>query len=641
MAELERQLKRVDDAEGGFDGAMAERLALFQEAERIAHVGTWMWNVVTDEVRWSDELYRILGYEVERDAPSTDAFFARIHPEDRERVAAATSAAIASGIAERIDHRVLRPDGSVRCVSMDAALLFDHAGALVRAVGTIHDLTEERAAVAALRAREQTLDEIARAVGVGWFRYDVRGGQLTGSLHRVLGVSEGALLELGQLADRILAADRERAEARWTEVLAGAEAVPFQLCMLSEAQRLVHVYVVPIVERDERGPTFVRGVAVDVTQRAELEARLRQSEKMDVLGQVAAGVAHDFNNLLTVILCNVERLALTRHDEAVDYIASAAQSAAQLTRRLLAFSRQAVVEPRDVDVTEAIAECLAIVGRAFEDHIRIVHPASSERVEVRVDPSLLQQILLNLTLNARDAMRERGGTLTVSSRRVSVDLERARAHDARPGSYVEIAVTDTGIGMSEALVARIFEPFFTTKDPGQGTGLGLATVFGAVRQSDGFIEVTSALGQGSEFRVLLPCTAQRALAVERGAPRVRTSPRRILLVEDEPMVATSLARMLRRHGHEVTACTTPSSGIAAWRAAGGFELLITDYLMPEMTGLQLTERLRIEDPELPVLILSGWGYESEPVAAMRRAQALPKPFTGDELLHAISRAVGS
>ncbi|MCB9595467.1 MAG: response regulator [Sandaracinaceae bacterium] len=638
VSELERQLGRFDGERTAELGAgLSERLALWQEAERISHLGTWLWNLSTNEVRWSDELYRILGYDPDVDPSNSEAFFARVHPDDRDRVAQVSRAGVESGISEQVDFRILWPDGTIRHVSMSGALLFDAGGTLVRAVGTIHDLTDERATAAELRARKQVLDEVARAVGVGWFRYDVRTSELTGSLERVLGLSAPTTLDLAGVAERVLPSDRDRAVARWQSVLAGGEVSPFQLCVLRAGDRLGHLYVVPTVEYDAGAPVVVRGVVVDVSERVELEARLRQTEKMDVLGQVTAGVAHDFNNLLTVILCNTARIGGGRGDEAVDYIESAAQSAAHLTRRLLAFSRQAVVEPREVEAAQALEECLAIVGRTFEDHIVIEQTPATEQTTVCIDPGQLQQILLNLTVNARDAMAVGGGTLRTGCDRVTVDATRAAAHGATPGDFIRIRVEDTGVGMSEAHLARIFEPFFTTKEPGKGTGLGLATVFGAVRQSDGFLEVRSKLGVGTTFEVFLPVAIPTQLADARTAKAVSGDPRRILLVEDEPDVATSVARMLRGFGHEVTACTTPSGGIDAWRQAGGYELLITDYLMPEMTGIQLTERLRADRPELPVLILSGWGYEGDRVTALERAQALPKPFTGEELLQAVSR----
>ncbi|MBX3275143.1 MAG: response regulator [Sandaracinaceae bacterium] len=640
VAELERKVNRVEDASAELGAPFAERIALWQEAERIAHVGTWLWNLQTDEVRWSEELFHILGYDPARDAASTEAFFARVHPDDRARVSSASERALGASVAEQVDYRVLWPDGTVRHVSMDAAMIYDEAGALARVVGTIHDLTDQHDTLAALRAGEQMLDEVARAVGVGWFRYDVASQELSGSLEQVLGISHGGAIDLAEVAGRLLPADRMRALVKWQQLRAGQPSSPLQVSVAGTGGRMRHLEVVPQVEADASGPVRVRGVVIDVTERVELERRLRQTEKMEVLGQVTAGVAHDFNNLLTIILCNVERLPRQGREEAVDYIVGAAQSAAQLTRRLLAFGRQAVVEPVDVDVVGATEECLAIVGRAFEDHIVIEHQPSDVAAIVRADPGQLQQILLNLVLNARDAMRARGGTLTIRSSRSEVGPERAAALEVTPGSFVELTVADTGVGMEPAVLERIFEPFFTTKEPGKGTGLGLATVFGAVRQSGGGIEVSSEPGVGTTFRVLLP-VGPGVPAVSPAPSVAAIAPRRILLVEDEPDVATSLARMLRGHGHDVTACTTPSSGIAAWRRSGGFELLITDYLMPEMTGLELTERLRTDAPSLPVLVLSGWGYQAGAVTSVENAFALSKPFSGDELLRAIGRATGA
>jgi two-component system cell cycle sensor histidine kinase/response regulator CckA len=359
---------------------------------------------------------------------------------------------------------------------------------------------------------------------------------------------------------------------------------------------------------------------MDVRGRKALESQLRQAQKMEAVGRLAGGVAHDFNNMLTVIRASAEFLLtdLDPADPARDdatVILDTADRAGHLTRQLLAFSRHQVLQPRVVDLNAVLAELEPMVRRVVEESISVQTCRASGLDRVRADRSQLDQVILNLVVNARDAMPT-GGTLLIETANVMLDDSYPRSHlDVQPGPYVALTVTDTGCGMDAATQARIFEPFFTTKGVGQGTGLGLATVYGIVQQSGGHIWVYSEVGKGTSFKIYFPrYTGPEEQEVSRDSrPEVeeRTVGARILLAEDDVAVRSSVRRLLERCGYEVLEA---ANGEEALKTVAGSEqdidLVITDMMMPEMSGLDLRQRLRALRPGLPVLLMSGYSEEA-------------------------------
>ncbi|MBN9118482.1 MAG: PAS domain S-box protein [Planctomycetes bacterium] len=370
----------------------------------------------------------------------------------------------------------------------------------------------------------------------------------------------------------------------------------------------------------------------EVTDQRRLEAQYRQAQKMEAVGQLAGGIAHDFNNLLTVINGYSELILgeVPADDPARDglvAIRDAGRRAAALTAQLLAFSRKAVVEPKILDPNQVAESSVRLLGRLLGENIRIDTELNSS-ARVKIDPGQLEQVLLNLAVNARDAMPD-GGTLTVATADVFLaDGAPTDSGQIVPGRYVELKVTDTGVGMTDQVRAKIFEPFFTTKELGKGTGLGLATVYGILRQAGGAIFVESEVGRGTAFRVLLPvgdAVAEARSALIRVAPRGSET---VLLAEDEQEVRRLARLALEQHGYTVIEA---GSGAAAFRAAaaypGAIHLLVTDVVMPDGGGRELAERLKAVRPDVRVLFMSG--YTGDP--AVRQAAGsdafLQKPFT--------------
>ena len=380
----------------------------------------------------------------------------------------------------------------------------------------------------------------------------------------------------------------------------------------------------------------------DITERWLLESQLRQAQKMEAVGQLAGGVAHDFNNLLTVIggRCYLMLGKLAPDDalrREVELVRSAAERAARLTHQLLAFSRKQVLEPRVLDLNDTVTGIEPLLRRLIGEHIEISVTRGSGLGRVKADAGQLEQVLLNLAVNARDAMPQ-GGQLALETGNVTLDERAARrAHDLSPGSYVVLSVTDSGHGMDAATRAQIFEPFFTTKEVGKGTGLGLATVYGIVKQSGGFIEVESEPGRGACFRVYLPRVDEEVGAAEPvKAPgtRLRGS-ETVLLVEDDESLRMLAREILTVQGYRVLEAPSPREALRVNQIHDGrIHLLLTDVVMPEMNGRQLADHLKMARPDMAVLFMSG--YTGAALAQRGgevefTGQLLPKPFTPDGL----------
>jgi nitrogen-specific signal transduction histidine kinase/ActR/RegA family two-component response regulator len=393
-----------------------------------------------------------------------------------------------------------------------------------------------------------------------------------------------------------------------------------------------------IVSRTPDGqPLRVLGAYSDITERKHLEAQLRQAQKLDAIGQLAGGVAHDFNNILAGIMMHLGLLQMTPDlneeiRQALKDLDAQARRAASLTQQLLMFSRRSVLTVKPLDLNEVVANLLKMLRRLIGENIDLRFDGKSTLPLVAADTGMMEQVLMNLTVNARDAM-PKGGRITISTSLADVEAARAAANpNSHPGRFVCLAVSDTGCGMDAATLKRLFEPFFTTKEAGKGTGLGLATVHGIVAQHKGWVEVDSQAGQGSTFRVYLPAVAESHLEAAR-TPKtedVRRGKETILLVEDDPQVRRVIGQSLRALGYQVHEAGTGQEAMSLWQLHGAqVDLVLTDMVMPEdMTGLELTEQLQALKPGLKVIISSG--YSAEIVHAGVPAKAgvfyLPKPY---------------
>ena len=518
VLELQRGAARYDQqaALGGFvEVGGATRDEWLAEVERSTRSGSWVWDIVSDTVYWSDQMYRIMGYDPASDAASSAAFFERVHPDDKDNVHGASVRSIQTGIGEQMDFRLALPDGRVRYVTMTATMLFDQSQRLRRAAGTLRDLTEDRLLQQGMQRSLQLLEEAQAVAQMGHWTFEVATGKLTwsGGFYRVLGFDPSTPASAELLFSSIVPEDRERfLEVHVANVRAGS-GNELECRFLRSDGEIRSARFKTIIVRDSAGhPIEYLGTVVDVTEQARLADRLAQVSKTEAVARLAGGIAHDFNNLLTVIGTSLEIWA--DDHEAGAELADARQavrSARTLTDRLLALGRRSHLVRRAVDPNELVARTTELLRRVAGEPVSLVLRLGDDLPWVDVDPTLIEQVLINLVVNARDALLPRGGTITLSTRRVSESAASGRAlgsgADDPERVSVEIEVADDGPGMTPGVKSRVFEPFFTTKGDG-GTGLGLPTVLGTIEQHGGSIDVDSEPGRGSRFRVRLPALQQ-------------------------------------------------------------------------------------------------------------------------------------
>ena len=381
----------------------------------------------------------------------------------------------------------------------------------------------------------------------------------------------------------------------------------------------------------------------DIGDWKRMETQLIQSQKMDAVGRLAGGIAHDFNNLLTVIngysAMLMERLDLS-DDVLTDLasIARAGERAASLTAQLLAFSRKAMAQPKTIELREALSGVEPMLRRLIRENVDLVTLVHAEDVSIKVDPTQFEQVIMNLVINARDAI-EATGTITIEAGRVDFDAETSRLHgNVDPGPYAMLAVSDTGRGMSAKVQERIFEPFFTTKELGQGTGLGLATVYGIVKQSGGTIWVYSEESVGTTIRIYLPLATPLVAPEREPEEMVRHKPATILLVEDDHAVRRIASEVLRKRGYQVIQAGNGEEALSMARSTPGIDLLVTDVIMPKMGGRELAKKLLPSHPDLKVLFISGYTENAaiQLGTLVAGSNHLAKPFSPDTLARKVS-----
>jgi PAS domain S-box-containing protein len=518
-------------------------------------------------------------------------------------------------------------------------------------LATVEKARQKRELVRALRESEERFRATFEQAAVGiahnamdgrWLRVNQRCCDILGYTREELLAS--TFLDITHKDDLALEHEQIR------RFLAG------EIRTLSREKRFVHkngsdVWVdmtVSVAQGPVEGSDYFIAVLQDITARKQLEQELLHAQRMEGVGQLAGGIAHDFNNLLTVI-SGRSQLALDRIAPGdplrrdFDLIHKTSARAAALTRQLLAFSRKQVLQPKVVDLNELVGHSTSLLKRLIGENIELVFVPRADVGRVRVDPGQLEQVIVNLAVNARDAMPE-GGRLTVETANVALPAEYAALRvDVDPGYYVMLAVSDTGVGMDRAVQARIFEPFFTTKGPGHGTGLGLATVYGIVKQSGGHIRVYSEPGRGTAFKIYLPRTDAPPEPASAAAPSaLPRGTETVLLVEDEKEVRGLAREVLEGLGYTVLEAAVPGdASLIAERHVGLIELLLTDVVMPGMSGRALASRVAAERPETKVLFMSGYTDDAivrhgvlEPGTSF-----LEKPFTPQALAMKVREAL--
>jgi len=605
-----------------------------------ANEGLWDWSIDSGDVYFSAAAERMLGYEpgeMERQA-GRGTWDQSVHPDDMPAVRRAIDEHIAGNAAAyEAEYRCRTKQGGWKWILGRGKVVQRNADGSPRRMTGVHiDITERKQSEETRLRLTATLDterlRAEAAVRESEERHRLLFEEnpipllvIDAETLMFLSVNASAVRQYGYSREeftRMSILDirpPEDADAALSRVAAPREVRSQRSGPYRHKRKDGSIVIVDIVSRDflfaGRHARLV--LAIDVTDQRRLEDQLRQSQKIEAVGQLAGGIAHDFNNLLTVIKGNVE-LALhqlppsspLRND--LDQIAHAASRAALLTRQLLAFSRKQVLKPAVLDLTEVVAEAERMLRRVIGEDVRFVTELAPTVSRVTADRGQIEQVLVNLVVNARDAMPA-GGVLTVATGDVTFSAAEAAARRIIAGPYVTLRVSDTGVGMDEATRSRIFEPFFTTKPIGRGTGLGLATVHGVVHQSGGFVTVESTPRVGSSFTVFLPCTTHldnpnRATAlgnvIERGSET-------ILLVEDEDDVRTVARRVLTQAGYTVLEAANASEAIELFdRSRSEVSMLVSDVVMPGLNGHELSQILRLRAPTLRTLFVSGYSFDA-------------------------------
>ncbi|HSG47411.1 MAG TPA: PAS domain S-box protein, partial [Longimicrobiales bacterium] len=568
-------------------------------------------------------------------------------PEDREAVQE-NIRRVQSGVdPTEVEFRVERPDGGRSWVLAHAVPIMDEEGSVERICGVVLDITERRLAEDRLRSSEARFRQICEAsfdgivVSSGGVITEVNPG-FQGIFRCSAGEAVGKPVRdfIGRDPAEILETQDGRPGRGPLEI--EARAVD-GTAMILEATTRAH---------RTGGKTSHITALRDITEVRDLERQFQFSQRMEAVGRLAGGVAHDFNNLLTVIRAYADLIRESVTDESplakeVDEILRASDSASALTRQLLAFSRRQAVQPAVIDVGDVVRGGVRMLEPLLGEGVELSVDVPPEPLRAVMDPHQLEQVLMNLAANARDAM-PMGGVLSIRASRVDLDASFARGHwDMAPGTYIRLTVSDTGVGMSEDVRCRVFEPFFTTKGHGEGTGLGLSSVYGIVRQSGGFIWVYSEPGQGATFKVHLPevdpPVPSPSAAVEPGpVPLGGSGEETILVVEDLPAVRSAVRRILEGYGYSVLEALTPSMALDLARShLGSVDLLLTDVVMPEMSGPDLAREVKALRPGIRVLFMSGYAPDTAHRMGALEAGAdlLEKPFSAEALVGRVREAL--
>lgn len=602
----------------------------------------WIFDLENGSVSYISPAHeRIWGYPIEYFMDSKKAFFDPIHPEDRDRVLAVV-ARMGTGEVLDYEHRIVRADGSIRHIWNRGYPIFDEAGRLKQYVGVGQDITARRNAEEALRETKEYLNLIINSIRDPIFVKDRE--------HKFVLVNDALCAFASRPREEMLGMTATEsippslATSIWEEeedvFNTGRERLTEDNFSDSEGN-VRTIMTRKALLKDNKGNQQIVGVLRDITEYKRLEAQLLQAQKMEAIGILAGGVAHDFNNLLNVINGYSELILEDCSQDNPIYkdleqINKAGRRAASLTSQLLAFGRKQVMQPVVLDLNSAIKNMSSLLRRLIREDIEFSTLTQTELGLVNADPGQVQQIVMNLVVNARDAMPQ-GGKLTVETANVDFDENYILKNPImKQGSYVMLAISDNGVGMDAVTQAHLFEPFFTTKERGKGTGLGLSTVYGIVKQSNGFIWVYSEPGKGSTFKVYFP-------RVEGKAPQTREEIKlatdyrgteTVLIVEDEAAVRSLASRILSERGYRILEAANGMEALSTAREfEGEIHLVLTDVIMPGMSGASLISKLEVDRPGIRALYISGYTDNTIVHHGILDSNVayLQKPFTVESL----------
>ncbi len=631
-----------------------DALRLSEESMRLAQsagqVAIWDWNIVSDQVYSNAEYFKM--FDVDANRPHSRADFLRVvHPDDRNLVEDAMQTSLHHGVEYSPEFRIVRPDCSVRWIKSRGQRKMGPDGKPIRIMGSSIDITDSKMAEEANLRLASIVQSSPDAIAS-----ETLDGVITswnpGAEH-IYGYA--AAEAIGLPFSFVVPPEKSGEFSELLEKVNRGETVhQLETERIRKDGKRIHVSLTLSPLRDASGTiTGTSAIARDITEHKALEGQLLHAHKMEAVGRLAGGMAHDFNNILGIIMGYVELAQETVVLDApmakqLSGIQKAAHRAAALTRQLLAFSRKQVMQPTVLNLNDLISGITSMMSRLIGENIELIVNPGKDLVAIKADPMQIEQVIINLAVNARDAM-PKGGKLVISTSNVTLDYNFLQQHPpVIPGEYVMFTVSDTGCGMSDQVKAHLFEPFFTTKGPGQGTGLGLSIIYGIVKQSGGYILAESKVDSGTTFKICLPKYTGPA-DVSHMAPQKSLAEARvyetILLVEDEPALLEMMGAVLDGSGYNVLVATSAEDAQQISESfARPIDLLITDIVLRTgIDGIQLASKLRLRRPQTCVLFMSG--YSDALIRAAEREDiksiVLEKPFTANALRYKVREILSS
>jgi len=631
-----------------------ERLRLSEAAlvlaQQVAHLGSWeldlenLEDLYCNALRWSNETFRIFGFKPETIDVTCDVFFEMVHPEDRERVRRGLIELVRAGTQYSLDHRIIRGDGLERVVHEEATLIFDEeSNHPIKVAGTVHDVTDRKAVEEKLREQAEMLNLAHDAIVVRRCEDRVitfwnRGAELL--------YGWTASEAIGQRIDELLYQDQAH-----FETVAGAVETSGQFRgevhqVAKDGRRLVVSARANVIQRDGDSPRSVLIIQSDITEHKKLESQFLRAQRLESIGTLASGVAHDLNNVLSPILMSApllrDELSPVLKNRIVDTIEKSAERGAQIVKQVLTFARGVEGERILLDPRHLIREVVEVAEQTFPKTILLTSRYAEDLGLVEGDPTQLHQVLLNLCLNARDAM-PRGGTLMLSAENFYVDENYASMMpDAKSGPHLLITARDTGEGIPRNILDKIFDPFFTTKEVGHGTGLGLSTLLGIVKGHGGFVAVQSEADNGTTFRVYLPIATGTAAAAEIASAPPEGHGEAILVVDDEPAILAVTKLILEDNNYRVFCADDGPDALAIIALEKeGIDVVITDLMMPFMDGVAVVRSIKKMNPNVRFVASTGMGEQTRAseLSALGVTAYLSKPYNHEKLLRTVRELI--
>lgn len=617
--------------------ALKESEFFFKESQRAASIGSYKADFISGTWESSEVLDQIFGIDKNYNR-SIQGWIDLIHPDDKELMDRyLIEEIISKHLPFNIEYRIIRKsDGEIRWVNGLGEVHTDVDGNVTLLIGTIQDITEHKQINDKIKRLTTLLDETQHIAQVGGWEIDLTTNSLywTDETYRIHDTSPSEYTPTIESAMSFYAPESLAIiSSAVKEAIEENKDFNLELKLITAKGRPILVHTTSKVVRENGKPVKILGAFKDITEQRKLEEKLRQSLKMESIGRLAGGVAHDFNNKLAIILGYAELLRLEfpenqRLHKKLNDITTAAEHSRDITGQLLTFSRQQIISPKSINLNAAIKDTKRTLPRLIGEDIALSYDLANTW-NVMIDPVQLDQIVMNLAVNAKDAMPD-GGELKISTGNTTVDETFCQKYpDAYPGAYVQLTVSDSGCGMNIETLKHIFEPFYTTKEVGKGTGLGLATIYGIVTQNNGFITVSSEPGRGTTFSTYLPRLEERGETKAKEANELVQGAGTVLLVEDDETVLKMTASMLELLGYSVLQAATPNDAIRLCGCAETrIDMVISDVIMPAMNGKAMIDRIKVLRPDIKTLFMSGYSssHISEKGIVEGKVYFIQKPF---------------